>query len=245
MLFKKHNDIQWLEFELLADCPLTHGCFMRHGGCSSGLLSSLNLGRHVGDDPENVQSNFSKVKDALSLSQLVSAKICHGATVTDIASNNNPISDGLMTRVKNLAISVSQADCQAAIFYDPINHAMANVHCGWRSSVLNIYDVTVNSMRSTYGSNPADLLVCISPSLGPEYGEFTNYRQELPESFWDFQEKPLHFDFWAISEWQLKLAGVLSHHIQVARIDTYSNDDYFSFRRSRHCGRQATLCVLH
>ncbi|MEI8125760.1 MAG: laccase domain-containing protein, partial [Parachlamydiaceae bacterium] len=71
-----------------------------------------------------------------------------------------------------------------------------------------------------------------------------NYKEEFPESFSEFEIKPLHFDFWEISERQLKSAGVLPHHIQTARIDTYSNEDFFSFRRSKTTGRQATICSL-
>ncbi|MEI8365468.1 MAG: polyphenol oxidase family protein [Parachlamydiaceae bacterium] len=244
MIHKQNHGVQWLEFELLADCPLIHGCLMRHGGYSTGDLDSLNLGRHVGDTQKNVESNFKKVVNALSLSQLATSRICHGADVTEISSTNTPISDGLMTRVENLAISMSQADCQAAIFYDPINHALANIHCGRRSNVLNIYENSVNAMKVGYGSNPKDLLVCISPSLGPEHSEFINYRNELPEPFWDFQVKPLYFDLWAISEWQLRGSGVLPHHIQIARIDTYGSKDFFSVRSLRTCGRQATICAL-
>jgi YfiH family protein len=158
---------------------------------------------------------------------------------------DTPLSDGISTQRPHVALMVTQADCQAAIFYDPINHVLSNVHSGWRSSVLNIYGATVEHMKHVYGSKPEDLLVCVSPSLGPESSQFINYKTELPEAFWEFQVKPLYFDFWSISEEQLKRAGVLSHHIQIAGIDTYANEeDYFSYRRSNKCGRQGTVCAL-
>jgi len=104
-------------------------------------------------------------------------------------------------------------------------------------------------MQATYGSQPSDLLVCVSPSLGPDHAEFTNYRTELPEDLWKFRLKQHHFDFWAMSRWQLMKAGVLPQHIQVAEVDTYANPDYFSHRYAtyhqlRQCGRQATVCAL-
>lgn len=258
MIHKHYENVEWLEFELLAEEPIAHGCFMRHGGHSSGHLESLNLGRRVGDDLRNVDANFNKIRLALASSkntkidEIISARICHGADVTEILSGSThaiPISDALMTRLTSYAIAITQADCQAAIFYDPIHHAMSNVHCGWRGNVQNVYQATVKAMQTTYQTNPADLLVCISPSLGPEHAEFLNYKQELPESFWEYQVKEHFFDLWAISEWQLKQAGVLPHHIQIAHIDTYSNGSYFSHRRASHqkavpCGRQATVCCL-
>ena len=64
-----------------------------------------------------------------------------------------------------------------------------------------------------------------------------------------FKLKQYHFDFWAISRWQLEQAGIPPQHIQIAEIDTYAHPDYFSHRYSTHlqlksCGRQATVCSL-
>lgn len=244
MLEKQYNGIRWFEFELFADCPIVHGCLMRHGGVSTGELDSLNLGRHRGDDPRHVNINFQRVQEALLIPAIVSAKIIHGNKVSEIVSANTEISDGLMTKTPELGICVSQADCQGAIFYDPKNHKLAVVHSGWRSNVLNIYGETVEAMKGAYGSNPSDLLVGISPSLGPDSSEFLNYKEEFPESFWQFQVKPFHFDLWAISEWQLRNSGVLPHHIQIAKIDTKTSLDFFSFRRSKHCGRNGTIAML-
>ena len=253
MIEKQSNGVEWLEFELLAEFPIIHGCFKRLGGVSSGLFDSLNLGKSVGDLPENIAANYKKATQALSFQQLICAKLCHGADVTAIESpktENIPLSDALMTSLPGLGIAVTHADCQTAIFYDPVNHAMANVHCGWRGSVQNIYAATVRSMQDTYGSAPSNLIVCISPSLGPEHAEFIHYRKELPECFWPFKIRDCFFDFWEISKWQLETAGVLSRHIQIAGIDTYSHPDFFSHRRTSHeglgspCGRQATICAL-
>ena len=250
MIHKQKDGVHWLEFELLQELPLIHGCLLRHGGVSSGQLDSLNLGNSVGDHPDNVRVNYRKVAQVLALSQIVTAKLSHGATVTPLTSSDSqiPLSDALMTSLPHLGIVMTQADCQAAIFYDPLHHAIANVHCGWRGSTLNIYANTIESMQVQYGTNPADLLVCISPSLGPKHAEFIHYKTELPESFWQFKVEDNCFDFWAISRWQLETVGV-PHHIQVANIDTYSHPDYFSHRRSMDQGvgkggRQATVCAL-
>lgn len=244
MLEKTHDGVRWLEFELFDNCPIVHGCFMRHGGVSQGIHDSLNLSRHVGDLPKNVESNIKKAKKALSLPTLSFARIEHKDKVSEIGQHRTPLSDGLMTAALNRAICVTHADCQAAIFYDPINHKLGLVHSGWRSSALNIYAKTVDAMKSAYGTNPSDLLVGISPSLGPESGEFINYKVELPEPFWQFQIKPLYFDFWAISEWQLKCAGVLPHHIQIAKTDTKTSPDFFSHRNPHRRGRNGTIAML-
>lgn len=247
MIRREVNGVQWLEFELLADCPIIHACTTRQGGISQGHYSSLNLARSSLDDPSHVRENRRLIHAALNIPKALIGNLCHGNTVTSITApiHDSPLSDGLSTNVPNIATMMTQADCQAAIFYDPINHAYANIHAGWRGNVQNIYHETVIHMRSHYGSNPADILACISPSLGPENAEFIHYKRELPEHFWEFQIKPHYFDLWAIAEMQLRGAGILQHHIQIACLDTYANEkDFFSYRRGNPCGRQATICCL-
>lgn len=248
MLRKEREGIHWLEFELFSDCEIKAGVLLRHGGFSQGVYASLNLNYYVGDNPEYVTSNLQKVSAVLDIPKLVWSNQVHGTIVEHLSSPNNKPSqscDGMTTSELNLGLLIHHADCQAAIFYDPVKHALGTVHCGWRGNVQNIYAETVRSMKSRFNSQPKDLLVAISPSLGPENGEFIHYRKELPESFWPFQVKPTYFDLWAISEWQLKECGILSDHIQIAGINTYSNpEDFFSYRRCKIRGGNATVAML-
>ena len=249
MIRKQLDQLHWLEFELLADFPhLIHGVLLRQGGSSLGNFSGLNLSRSVGDRVEHVEANLQSIRSAFSLSILFSTRLTHGADVVPIDPSTIgrvPFCDGMMTHYPELALLNTHADCQVAIFYDPIKHVLANVHSGWRGSVKNIYAVTVQQMKTIYGSKPENLLVCISPSLGPQSAEFVNYQQELPQHFWSFQVKPNYFDFWKISEWQLHEAGILPTHLQIACMDTFTNSrDYFSYRRDKITGRQGTFACL-
>jgi polyphenol oxidase len=249
-MFRKEQDgIAWLEFELLSSFKnLRHGIFLRKGGMSSGAFSSLNVGDRVGDCPVSVRQNRQAIAHNLGCSDFVSAQLEHGNHTAEITSSNPkkvPICDALMTQEKGTGLLITHADCQAAIFYDPINHAIANVHAGWRGSVLNIYKETVLRMRSCYGSRPENLLVGISPSLCPQSAEFVHYQEELPEPFWNYQEKPNFFNFWEISRMQLHACGILPHHLELAEMSTYFNpDECFSYRRDGLTGRHGTLAVL-
>lgn len=251
----QQDGLEWLEYDLLADIPhLKHAAFSRHGGHSQDAFKSLNVSYSGGDNPAHVEANLARIQTVLqqktkSSLDLVRVRQQHGKDIvhakTPLDPNEPPIADALITQTPGLALMINCADCQATIFYDPINRAIANVHSGWRGSVLNIYAETIQRMQKDFGTKPANLLVCISPSLGPQDAEFVHYRNELPESFWPFQVKPFYFDFWAISEFQLRNAGVLPHHIEVARISTYSNtQDYFSYRKEKITGRQAVCVTL-
>ncbi len=251
---KKLNDLEWLEFDLLANTgKVWHAVFLRSGGFSGGQFASLNVCLEVGDVPENVNANLKCIQEHLKATipawnRLVGSNNVHGKAlglVDHKSPNLLPNCDGLLTQTPGISIITQHADCQVALFYDPINHAAATVHAGWRGSAVNIYAHAIAQMQHYFHSHPADLLVCISPSLGPLKAEFINYRTELPQIFWPFQVRPNYFDFWAISEWQLKEAGIQPEHIEVARISTYENSaDFFSYRRDRVTGRNATCITL-
>lgn len=250
MIRKQQGNIHWLEFELLASFPeLKHAIFLRHGGISEGPYGSLNLSMTMGDIPQNVEANLSKIKQVLSIDRLASAEQIHKDGILEVNHDNfdaRTQHDALMTNHQEIGLKVSHADCQAAIFYDPIHKAVATVHCGWRGHVCNIYEKVIAAMIKAYGSNPADLHVGISPSLSPQHAEFVNYRAEFPESFWQFRVNEHHFDLWALAVWQLNQAKILSPHIQIAEICTYANNvDCFSYRRGqRTTGAHGTVAVL-
>ncbi len=246
-----NGTVAWLTFNLFTEYPgLVHGIFLRHGGVSLADFASLNFGRCQGELTENIAENRRRALAALNVNEYCSLWQKHGIRIVPAAPDQKEEGpqeegDGLTTNKPGLSLSILHADCQAAIFYDPIHHALSTIHCGWRGNVQNIYHETVATMRTLYGSNPEDLLVGISPSLGPTASEFIHYLTELPPSFHSFQIKPSYFDLWAISRWQLAECGILPHHVEIAEICTFSNpQDYFSYRRVKASGRHATIACL-
>lgn len=221
----------------------------RHSGVSPAPYDSLNLSFGVGDADENVRENRQRVKEALGIPVLASAKQVHGDAVWVIDGVLNedtelPGYDALVTNQPGVALMVQQADCQAVLLHDPVRQVVAAIHAGWRGSVANIIGKTLRIMTERFGTDPADLMAGISPSLGPCCAEFVNYRTELPVEFHSYEVSPSHFDFWAISRDQLVAAGVLSENIEIVRICTKCSPDYFSFRRERVTGRFGSLIML-
>ena len=250
MLRRKAGTIEWLEFELFQEFPaIKHGFFLRHGGVSTGAFSSLNAGSSSGDDEENMAKNRELIRQALQIETLVICEQPHKDQVAFLPSEKMELGrcDGMITKRAQEGLLIRHADCQAALFYDPATSTIANVHAGWRGNVKNIYAATVEKMVRDAGSKTKDIRVCISPSLGPDRAEFTNYRTELPESFWPFQTRPTYFNLWEIGRRQLLDAGILAHHIQFAEICTYDNPvDCFSFRRDKRVtgGHGSVIALL-
>lgn len=153
-----------------------------------------------------------------------------------------PLSDALITRQKNIALCIRHADCQAALVYDRYNRVIAVVHAGWKGLVRNIYRKVISTMQEKFSTNPDDLLVCISPSLGPTVSKYIHHRNVFPTYFYKFQIAPSHFDFWQIGAYQLTQIGVPKNNIAISEICTFSNPDhFFSYRRTKTQMRNASL----
>lgn len=247
MLRKKRGSLEWLEFELLQQFPeVRHAVFLRHGGVSEGHYSSLNVGGGTGDDENLINLNRSKIKKLLGCKQLVSGRQVHGIQIALAPLElENEECDGLITQEKSAGLFIKHADCQAVIFYDPIEKALGCIHAGWRGNIKNIYAEAIGKMSKLFGSKPQNLFVCISPSLGPCCSQFIHYEKEIPQQFWSFQVRPLYFDLWEMARFQLLEAGILAHHLEIAPICTYCNPaDFYSYRRDKPTGRNATVVCL-
>jgi len=228
---------------------LVHGFFNRHGGVSDFPYATLNISFGVGDRVEAVRENRMRLKNALGLTSLISARQVHGdkVLVIDKDADRDFEADGydaLVTKNRQTGLLIQQADCQAVIFYDPAHRVIAAAHSGWRGNVAGIIGKTVRAMADNFGTDPTTVMAAISPSLGPCCAEFINYQGELPEWMHRFQIRPSYFDFWAISRSQLEEAGLVPANIAVAGICTRCNEDYFSFRRNAVTGRCGTVIGL-
>jgi YfiH family protein len=228
---------------------LTGAFFSRHGGVSPAPFDSMNVSYGVGDDPTLVAMNRLRLKECLGLQVLVSARQVHDDHIRTIAEPPDADCeyagyDALITNQPGVGLLIQQADCQAVVLHDPANRVVANVHAGWRGSVVNIIAKTIARMMADFGSDPAQIVAAISPSLGPCCAEFVHYLAELPTEFHGDQVRPAYFDFWAISRRQLQKAGVLPVHITTAAVCTRCDTNYFSYRREGSTGRSATVIAL-
>lgn len=235
MIRKKKNEIEWLEFTLLQGEGVAHGCFLRHGGVSRPPYDSLNVSSFSKDAPENVKENRRRINEVLSLPTSLYARCEHKDRLLEARRGTlKREGDGFFTEEKGVGIGFSLADCQGAIFYDPMNKALAVVHAGWRGQVAQIYTKTIGVMKKRFFSRPENLLVCISPSLGPLHAQFIHFEQELTPFFYPYKINPCYFDLWGAAEEELLREGILSGHIEIAKMCTYEGEkDFFSYRRDK------------
>ena len=146
--------------------------------------------------------------------------------------------------MKDMFLVIQVADCQAVMLYDPEKKVIANVHSGWRGSVKNIIGKCVDKMILEFGCQPGNIMAGISPSLGPCWSEFVNYKDEIPKKLWKYKiEGKDYFNFWEMSSDQLIDKGVKKGHIENMEICTKCRTDlFYSFRGEKTTGRFA--CVI-
>jgi copper oxidase (laccase) domain-containing protein len=107
-------------------------------------------------------------------------------------------------------------------------------------------------MQKQYGSNPADIVAGIGPSIGPDHYEVgADVILQVMHKFGDESDKVLkshngkiHFDLWKTNKILLESAGV--GQIEIAGICTACNtQDWFSHRAEKgRTGRFGALIAL-
>ena len=256
MILTRKNGTSYYRFENLAGCcGIEHRIFTRRNGFSPRPFASLNVALGVGDAETNVAQNRNLIRRSMAGVDFVYARQIHGCKIAVLKGNiqeqgadtaaDATTADALVTDLPGKYLVIQVADCQAVLLYDPVRQVVANVHCGWRGSILNIIGRTIEAMEHHFDSRPDRLRAGIGPSLGPCCAEFVNYKDEIPAVFRDYKDSSDHFDFWAVSRDQLLRAGVSHKNIEVSRICTRCRtDEFFSYRAAKTTGRFAAVIGL-
>ena len=247
---------------LLAAVPgLRHSFFTRDGGVSTGIYRGLNGGLGSHDDPSHVQENRKRMAEAMGVapSHFLTAFQVHSPDVAIAAGpwpgEQRPKVDAMVTRVPGLALGVTTADCGPVLFADPVARVIGVAHAGWKGAFTGVLEGTIDAMESL-GALRTNITVAIGPlirqpsyEVGPEFvARFTDADPEFIRFFApSSRETHALFDLAAFIQFRLQKAGIA--HIDDLAIDTYPNDDLFSYRRSVHrkepdYGRQIHCIVL-
>jgi YfiH family protein len=166
----------WIVPDWPAPASVRACCSTRLGGRSIGPYASLNLGLHVGDDPERVGSNRDLFQ-ARTGARAVFMNQVHGTDLLELdpTTPDGVASDGAFTSQAGLVCTVMVADCLPVLFCDSQGRQVAAVHAGWRGLLgTNGIGVLEKAARtfdhicdSTDLPNRRDLLAWLGPCIGP------------------------------------------------------------------------------
>ena len=138
----------------------------RTGGVSRGPYGSLNLGDHVGDDPEAVRRNRALLRAALKLpSEPLWLRQVHGTNVVDgAAAETGATADGAWTGKPGVVLAVLTADCLPVFLCDRQGTKVALLHAGWRGLAAGVIEAGVRAL----GIPGENLSAWLGPAIGPQ-----------------------------------------------------------------------------
>jgi polyphenol oxidase len=237
-----------LSSPLLSAVPgLHHAFFTREGGVSEGIYAGLNGGLGSSDDPERVRENRRRIAERMGVTpqQFLSVHQVHSpdaivATGPWDSSTARPKADAIVTRSSALAISVTAADCGPVLFVDPNARVIGAAHAGWKGALTGIVESTIDAMEKL-GAERSGMIAAIGPLIRQHSYEVGS---EFVERFLDddagnamyfipsTRDGHAMFDLGGYIRMRLENAGVLM--IDDLGVDTYSDERFFSYRRSVH-----------
>jgi purine-nucleoside/S-methyl-5'-thioadenosine phosphorylase / adenosine deaminase len=194
------------------------------------------------------------VSRAIGAGALALAKQVHGRTVVVVREGapipDRPEADAFVSNSTAVGVAVRVADCVPLLIADRRVGVVAAVHAGWRGTAARVAVAAVEALSREFGSEPADLIAAIGPSIGACCYEVGS---ELVDAFaaegherylidrWFLAPPPprgsperarLRLDVAGANRDQLVLAGVPDAQIHLSGLCTAMHLDVFTSYRA-------------
>ncbi|OXE35782.1 MAG: hypothetical protein CGW95_11780 [Phenylobacterium zucineum] len=212
---------------------------------SLGPYRGLNLGAHVGDDPDHVRNNRDHLMREFRLSNPPAwLDQVHGTTCVKAHPGIQATADASFTDQNGIACIVMTADCLPVLFTTRDGQRVAAAHAGWKGLAGGVLEATLASLGTL------DVLVWLGPAIGPTAFEvgpevrdaFLHRHPDAGKAFSNPHKDRYHADLYGLARGLLTQAGVPAESIYGGGRCTYLEADaFFSYRRDRTTGRMASL----
>ena len=233
---------------IVADWPAPAGvravATTRQGGFSLPPYESLNLGDHVGDDPERVAKNRSRLRQILALPAEPNwLEQVHGCEVAACGSGQIK-ADAVIARQIGGVCAVLTADCLPLLLCNRQGTRVAAVHAGWRGLAAGVIENAV----AAFGQPGEELLAWMGPAIGPRQFEVGDEVREVfvaadPAAETAFRAQGS--GHWLADIYQLarqRLGSLNLGYVGGGEYCTVSDPErFFSYRRDGVTGRMAAL----
>jgi len=224
---------------------IKHCFFSRKNGFSEGNYKRLNCGPGSDDKKENVLKNLELVSKKIGCKKesLITLNQKHTNEVicfnSEAEVKNKLAGDAIVSKVKNVGISILTADCASIFFYDPKNKIIGCSHAGWKGALNGIIKNTVEKFNEL-NSNNTDLIAVVGPCIHKEnYKVKTDFFKKFIDQN---KENEIFFEKISNENYVFDLRGYINNQIfnlniknvENIEMDTFSQSDFFySYRRSR------------
>lgn len=223
----------------------------RVGGVSLAPYDSLNVGVHVGDDLVDVQKNRELIFQELNQFGLpkndewIFLNQTHCDSIYEVDSEsydqqNPPTADASITKEGTLPLVAMIADCGPLVL--SCGEVLAVIHASAKTVASNLIEKTIQKIRKL--DSNSELFALLGPCIHKENYEYkiedlNVLAGELGEHVKAVTtgSKPA-FDLPSAIKFECEKFGASFRDLD---IDTFTNENYFSYRRDRTTGRQ---CVI-
>jgi YfiH family protein len=233
-------------------------CTTRQGGTSLSPYQSLNLGSHVGDDPQAVKANRALLSAMLPKSPVWLNQV-HGITVYNAdqthqvdAQNPVPTADAAVTTQLEHPLAILTADCLPIVMTNLSGTVLGVVHAGWRGLAQGILEATLQAMKQL-SPTMQNWSAWVGPGIGAQAFQvgqdvYDTFVEHSKANVVFFTPDPHHAD-----KWFADLAGLAGHRLSLLGAQSIYQSQcctvgdaqrFFSYRRDGQTGRMATLAWL-
>ena len=251
---KTVDGVPYLAYPLLEKTGVVRqGFSTRLGGVSTGHCATMNISTTRGDDPAAVEENRRRIAKAIGVraEDMTYTNQTHTTNVAVVEAKDRGKrfmeTDGMVTNVPEICLVTFYADCVPLFFVDPVHRAIGLSHSGWRGTVGKMGKVTIERMREEYGTDPAQVVAAVGPSICQDCYEVSvdviekfreNFDKDLwPELFYEKADGKYQLNLWRANQAVLTEAGVQGENIAVTNLCTHCNPDILFSHRSTGTAR--------
>jgi purine-nucleoside/S-methyl-5'-thioadenosine phosphorylase / adenosine deaminase len=157
-------------------------------------LSAIGMCRHVftqripgmdvshdkGEALRRLEAAHHEIRRAIGVGDwpVLTAQQVHGNKIAIVdGCSRGPVGrqfpgcDGIITNQCSITLGIYVADCCAVYIIDPKTPAIGLVHSGRKGTELGVVPNGIRQMIDSFGSNPANMIVQLSPCIRPPHYE--------------------------------------------------------------------------
>lgn len=168
--------VTYLTYDALSRIPFIRHAFSTKLGEGSTTVHPMDMSFDH-DDHDAVTKNYQLLCDAAGFDydSLVASSQDHHTFVRVVTAAEKGIGirrekdiesvDALVTIVPGVTLCTYYADCTPIFFVDTRTKAIGLAHAGWRGTVARIAGKVLETMRESFGTDPADVVCAVGPNI--------------------------------------------------------------------------------
>ena len=231
--------------------PLSNKC--------TAITTTTNIGNmaYQVDDGKDVRKHRHQLAELLNIDankftyvHQHHSDIIMEVTSTDVGKGVNAFEDGLecdalYTRIKGVPLCIFHADCVPVFFIDEKEDLVGIIHAGFKGTMKHIAYKAIKEVVTKEKLNIEDLKFYIGPfRMKQSFLVDEESKKAIIEVGFEATITDGHFDNGLANILDLKKLGAKDNQIEVANLDTLSDDRFYSAYQKTPVGRLVSLIYL-